>query len=117
MTLEMDKKCCPQHTSPDLPCYDHDMEERILTRVRCEFATNNDVGRLAKELQKIKDSVCSQASEAATIAAGMVLQQVNPTLSDLKQDIDNKKDFKVVIASSNPKNGTPLVDEPDFTTL
>ena len=113
----MDKKCCPQHTPPDLPCYDQDMEERILTRVRCEFATNNDVGRLAKELQKIKDSVCSQASEAATIAAGMVLQQVNPTLSDLKQDIDNKKDFKVVIASSNPKNGTPLVDEPDFTTL
>ena len=113
----MDKKCCPQYTSPNLPCCDHDIEERILARVRCEFATNNDVGRLANELQKLKDSACSQASEAATIAAGMVLQQVNPTLSDLKQDIDNKKDFKVVIASANPENGTPLIDEPDFTTL
>ena len=113
----MDKKYCPQHTPSNLPCCDHDIEERILARVRCEFATNNDVGRLANELQKIKDSACSQASEAATIAAGMVLQQVNPTLSDLKQDIDNKKDFKVVIASSNPENGMPLIDEPDFTTL
>lgn len=114
----MDKKYCPQHIPSNLPCCDHDIiEERILARVRCEFATNNDVGRLANELQKIKDSACSQASEAATIAAGMVLQQVNPTLSDLKQDIDNKKDFKVVIASSNPENGTPLIDEPDFTTL
>ena len=113
----MDKKYCPQHTPSNLPCCDHDIEERILARVRCEFATNNDVGRLANELQKLKDSACSQASEAATIAAGMVLQQVNPTLSDLKQDIDNKKDFKVVIASANPENGTPLIDEPDFTTL
>ena len=112
----MDKKYCPQHTPSNLPCCDHDIEERILARVRCEFATNNDVGRLANELQKLKDSACSQASEAATIAAGMVLQQVNPTLSDLKQDIDNKKDFKVVIASANPENGTPLIDEPDFTT-
>ena len=115
----MDKNRCPKHRPPMPPCPPPpacDMEDKIMAKINRKFATNEAVARLANELRKTNDNIDIKASEAATAAAGIVLRQVNTTLIELKQNIDNKKEFKVMIVPST-ETGTPLVNDPDFSTL
>lgn len=121
MATTMDNRNCPKHRPHPAPVppppFHCDVEDKIMANINRKFATNDAVARLANELRKTNDNINIKATEAATAAAGMVLRQVRTDLDNLDAKIDEKKEFNVKIVASVPGSNTPLVNEPDFSTL
>lgn len=115
----MDKKHCPKHRplppTPPGPPY-CEVEDRIMAYINRRFATNEAVSKLANEIRAVNDNLNIKASEMATVAAGLVLRQVRVDLDDMRNQINEKTEFKVELVPTMD-DGKPLVTEPDFTTM
>lgn len=111
----MPKKCnCP---TPPPPQYQHcPVEDKLWERIKRKFATNEAVIKLANDIRKVNSNISIKASEAATVAAGLVLQQIGTDIDALNTRIDHVERFNIELVESD-ENGHPRVFEPDFHTL
>lgn len=109
------KRNCPQNTPNKSNNCSCNMEANIMGKISRKFATTASVAELANEIRKVNGNIGIKASEAATVAAGLVLKQIRPDLEALQESVNNKKSIRILLAGTT-EDGFPDV-QPEFNVL
>lgn len=109
----------PHHPIPPRP--EEAMIQHLWTKICKTFATNEEVCKLATELQRVESIQGAQSAQVASAAAALVTKQVQNDLNLLKDDIYNhlqKVDsFSIEISPQADKYNRPCIRSPKYNTI
>lgn len=94
----------------------------VLWKKICDnFATNAEVCKLARDMQKLEYAQDTNSSNVATTAAALVLKEVRKDLDRVREELSDKIDHSgsmmIEICTIADKFNRPAIKEPNFNTI
>jgi hypothetical protein len=110
--------CTPRKTEPD----DKKAAVKALwDKINIKFATNENVCKLAGELEKLQYNQTLHASHVANAAAAMVIKEIRDDIENMKSDIfkfvEESNKFNIEICTIADKYNRPALKSPSFHTI